>query len=150
MSPQQGGIALVIVLILLSILTMLALAGAATATAELAMAGHEQYRKLASEAASSGIEQAMVRIRTMAVPVSTPATIATDHTTTTSRYVGDEQLLPNSSAGKLVGHHYSIESIGRSERDASAIQLQGALSIVPAGTLHTYGQIGSGLGGSGP
>lgn len=145
---QQQGVALVIVLVLLTILTMLALAGAATASAELAMAGHEQYRELASAAASSGIEQAMSRIRSLSTPMEPALTFETASSTTRIRYAGDEVALPQSSAEKLVGRHYVIESTGRSEREAMDQQVQGALSIVAeAGTL-TFGQLGNGLEGT--
>ena len=40
------------------ILSLLAVAGMSMSTAEMAMAGNEQFRRLASDAASAGIETA--------------------------------------------------------------------------------------------
>lgn len=142
----ECGVALVIVLILLAILTLLALAGAATATAELTMAGHEQYRTLASEAASNGIELGIARIRTLPAPIASPVVLASALGSATLRYAGDELALPQSSVEKLVGHHYVIDSTGRSERGAVEMQTQGALSIEAAVATQTYGRLGSGLG----
>src|SRR5262249_37177140 len=72
------GAALVIVLALLTILGLLAVTSMSMGAAELAMAGNEQYRRAASDAASAGIELAIARVgaetaipSTFDVPVST-------------------------------------------------------------------------------
>lgn len=144
---RETGVALVVVLILLSILSMLAIAGASTATAELAMAGNDQYRRRAADAASDGIEQAVSQLNAGAGA----STIATTTHTATSRAAGDEADLPQSSTGKLIGHHYVIESTGSAERGATDRQTQGVLVIVPTAGIDTFQREGSGLtGGSGP
>ena len=53
-------------MILLAILSLLAVAGMSMSTAEMAMAGNEQFHRLASDAASAGIETAIARLRTAA------------------------------------------------------------------------------------
>jgi type IV pilus assembly protein PilX len=58
-SPGQRGAALVVGLLLLVVLTMLAISGMATASLELRMAGNEQYRKRAFQAADAAIERAI-------------------------------------------------------------------------------------------
>jgi Tfp pilus assembly protein PilX len=152
----QRGTTLIIVLLLLLILTMLMLASAGTATAELVMAGNEQYRKHASDAASAGIEQAIARIAASgATNVSVPPTAfggsATDTYATTTQYAGQESALPQSSANKFVGLHYAIVSTGTSLRGAVDVQTQGVLVVAPTGNTGTFSRIGSGLqGGSGP
>jgi len=157
---MERGVALVIVLVLLAILTMLVMASAGTATAELVMAGNEQYREHASDAAAAGIEQAMVRLRSTsgeptsasitAGPVTTPGS-ATDSYTTTTRYIGDETSLPQSSAGKLIGYHYVIQSVGNAPRGAVDEQTQGVLIIAPTAGADMFHRIGRGLtGASGP
>jgi hypothetical protein len=141
---SHSGTVLVIVLILLTLLSVLALAGAATANAELVMASHEQYRKRASEAASSGIELAMMRIR-VAVALLGTTVITSDHAAITMQYVGDEGALPGTSIARIVGHHYQIDSTGDSLRGAVEIQSQGALAIEPTGGIHTYSRLEGGL-----
>lgn len=133
---KQQGAALVIGLILLLILTLLAVTGMNTATSELIMAGNEQFRQNAFQAAEAGIEQAIsvlptvpqsgtaVVVADVAVPGST-----TDEFTTSSRYLGDDLNLPGFSAGKFVGFHYEIASTGVSARNANAQHAQGAFVI---------------------
>lgn len=141
---SHSGTVLVIVLILLTLLSVLALAGAATANAELTMASHEQYRKRAAEAASSGIELAMTQIRAASGLLGTTAFTA-DHAAVAMRYVGDEASLPGASVAKLVGHHYQIDSTGDSLRGAVEMQSQGALAIEATGGVQTYGRLERGL-----
>ncbi len=144
---RDSGVALVVVLVLLSILSMLAIAGASTATAELAMAGNDQFRRRAADAASDGIEQAVSQLN---VGPGASAIVTSTHMTTT-RAAGDEGDLPQSSAGKLVGHHYVIESTGTAERGATDALTQGVIVVVPAAGIDTFQREGSGLtGGSGP
>lgn len=141
---SHSGTVLVIVLILLTLLSVLALAGAATASAELTMASHEQFRKRAAEAASSGSELAMARIRAGVASLGTTA-FTTDHATITMQFVGDEDALPGTSIAKLVGHHYQIDSTGDSLRGAVEMQSQGALAVEANGGVHTYGRLERGL-----
>src|SRR5882672_11919751 len=56
---RQRGAALVIGLILLLLLTLLAVSGMNSASLEFIMAGNEQYRANAFQAAEAGIEQSM-------------------------------------------------------------------------------------------
>jgi Tfp pilus assembly protein PilX len=154
---MERGVALVIVLVLLAILTMLVIASAGTATAELAMAGNEQYREHASNAASTGIEQSLANfpatptaIAIETGPTSVPGS-SMDSYTTSTRLAGEETGLPQSSAEKLIGYHYVIESAGVSLRGAVDEQTQGVLVVAPAGGTATYTRAGTGLaGGSSP
>jgi Tfp pilus assembly protein PilX len=145
---MERGIALVVVLVLLAILTLLVIASAGTATAELTMAGNEQYRKLASDAASSGIERALVRVQQIS---SAPDVVALNEGAATIRYAREEAGLPQSSAEKLIGYHYVIDSVGNSLRGAVDEQSQGVLMLVPILGTSTFHRMESGLtGGSGP
>jgi type IV pilus assembly protein PilX len=56
---MQAGAALVVGLLLLLVLTLLAISGMTTATLELQMAGNEQYKERAFQAADAAIEHAM-------------------------------------------------------------------------------------------
>jgi hypothetical protein len=116
LSHAQTGAALAVALILLVVLTLLAVSGMGMATAELAMAGNEQLRRRASDAASAALETALA-----------------DPTGAEWRYLGDEAVLPRFSAEKFVGRHYVIERVGEAPRGARDVQVQGVLVIAPKG-----------------
>lgn len=146
--PRQRGAALVVGLILLLVLTLLAVVGMNTATSELIMAGNEQFRQNAFQAAETGIEQAVTALAT--VPQSgTPVVVAdqpvpgsaVDEYTTESQYMGDDLNLPGFSAGKFVGFHYQITSTGTSARNANARNRQGAFVIQSSGGGGSFGSI---------
>ncbi|HKT71403.1 MAG TPA: PilX N-terminal domain-containing pilus assembly protein [Steroidobacteraceae bacterium] len=155
---KQHGAALVVGLILLLVLTLLAITGMGTAVTELVMAGNEQYRENASQNATAGIEAAIPTVGTVpptedaavaAGPVPVPGTDRPDQETYSTKiaYVGEENDLPQSSAGKFIGLHYVIESTGQSARNASDTQQQGLLVITPSGNVNTeMGKVGAGLG----
>lgn len=138
---HQRGAALVIGLIMLLILTILAFTGVNTATTELAMASNEQFRRNAAEASAAGVEESIAALGLVGTTPGATATLpeaalgddeATTYTTTT-RYVGDEFGLPQSSADKFIGVHYEIESTGTSARNARDVQTQGVMVITSAG-----------------
>ncbi|HPF25843.1 MAG TPA: hypothetical protein P5528_15810 [Steroidobacteraceae bacterium] len=156
--PQrQTGAALVVGLILLVVLTMLALTGTNTSRTELVMAQNEQFRKNAALAASAGIERAIGALGAVpAVPGAPPTVVAdvelvpgeAERYTTTSRYVGDELNLPQSSANRFIGLHYEIASDGTSVRNAADRQLQGIMVVATSGGAageQSVGQLGTGL-----
>ena len=62
---KQHGAALVVGLLMLVILTLLAIAGMNTASTELVMAGNEQFRENAFQAAETGIERTLVKLYTI-------------------------------------------------------------------------------------
>ena len=121
------------------------------------MAGHEQYSEHASDAASTGIEQALTNLPATPTataietgPTAVPGTTM-DSYTTSIRFAGEEMGLPQSSAEKLIGYHYVIDSAGVSLRGAVDEQTQGVLVVAPAGGTATYTRAGTGLaGGSSP
>lgn len=154
---RQRGAALAVGLILLTILTLLAITGFGTATTELVMAGNEQYRKNASQAASAGVEDVIERIGAVSTVASAPPTVfgpspvgpaGTDEYVVSVRFAGVETGLPQSSVDKFVGLHFVIESTGTSRRGASETQVQGVFVVAPAagGGAESYGRLGSGLG----
>ncbi len=154
---RQRGAALVIALLMLMILTILALSGMNTATTELAMAGNEQYRRNAAQAATAGIEQAISRLGTVptspgAAPTVVAPTLLPESTSerygTSSRFIGDENGLPQSSADKFVGLHFQIDSTGTSLRNASDEQVQGVMVVAASGSSGgntSFTQLGGGL-----
>jgi type IV pilus assembly protein PilX len=153
---RERGAALAVALILLLVLTILAFTGMSTATLELTMSGNEQYRRNAAQAASAGIEQAISRLGSVStVAGAAPTVIAptllpestTDRWSTSSRYLGDETGLPQSSADKFVGLHYEIESTGTSARNARDLQTQGVLIVAATGSAgnSSFARLGEGL-----
>jgi len=148
------GAALVVALTLLMILTLLAVTGMSMSTAELVMAGNEQYRRIASDAASAGIERAVARLA--AAPANRVTTSIRGEPTEASdprsgpylastRFVGEEWNLPGSSADKFVGLHFEIESTGKSARRASDVQVQGAMVVEPQSGVATQRRLAEGL-----
>lgn len=139
--PQaQKGAALIIGLLLLTVLTLLAITGMNTASTELTMAGNEQFRQNAFEAAETGIEQALVVLPTLSqglAPVVVGATnvpnSTTDQYSTSTQYLGEDQNIPNFGIGKFTGYHYEITSQGTSARNAQAQHVEGAFVIQKAG-----------------
>jgi type IV pilus assembly protein PilX len=153
---RQHGAALVVALIMLLILTILALTGMSTATTELTMAGNDQFRHNAAQAATAGIELAIADVGRVAttpgatVKLADAALVAdstTDRYTTTARFIGDESGLPQSSAGKFIGLHYVIDSAGTSARNARDLQTQGVMVVAPSGGAgsNSFSQLGTGL-----
>jgi Tfp pilus assembly protein PilX len=130
-------------MILLFILSLLAVAGMSMSTAEMVMAGNEQFRRLASDAASAGIETAASRLRISRAE----GEVSADAFVATVRLAGDEVSLPQSSADKFVGQHFEIASTGHSARGASDVQTQGVLVITATNGVTTSGQVGTGLQG---
>jgi hypothetical protein len=143
-ATAQRGAALVIGMVLLVILTLLAITGMNMASTELVMAGNEQYRQRADQAADLGVEQAISQLST--VPTTTGATVTVGPSAvaagtpetwqSVSQYMGlGAVALPGSSVGKNSALVYRIVSTGTSSRNANTVIEQGALraSAVAAG-----------------
>jgi Tfp pilus assembly protein PilX len=139
---RQRGAALVMGLILLVVITLLAVVGMNIANTELASATSEQLRMRAFNAAETGLE---ARIQSLPLdgdtdptpdvraavavensPRNTATGTAADTYTTTTTYRGQGNMLSRYSAGTFVGFHYSVESTGRSVRNAEAVHTAGA------------------------
>lgn len=136
-------------LILLVVLTMLAVSGMNSASTELIMAGNEQYRQSAFQAAQTGIEQAIADLASVpqssspiVVPPTAVAGSATDRYSTSSRYMGEESNVAGASTGDFVGFHYEIISTGTSARNATSQHVQGAFVIQNSGGAGTFGPLG--------
>ena len=120
--PKTKGSTLVVGLLLLALISMLALSAASTAHVELSLARNEQFRENAASAASAGIESAISRIVSSALPESTaiemraslPAIAASFEVRT--RFLGHETGLPQAPGAQLVGAHFEIIAIGHSSR----------------------------------
>jgi type IV pilus assembly protein PilX len=146
---KQRGAALVIGLLLLVILTLLAISGMNSASTELIMAGNEQYRQKAFNAASTGVEQAIVDLpkakQSLTTATTVPKTLVTgadakDSYETSTQYLGVEENVAGFSAGRFSAFHYEITATGTALRDATSVQDQGAFLIQRSDT-GTFGSI---------
>ncbi len=135
---RQRGAALVIGLVLLLVLTLLAVSGMHSASVELIMAGNEQYRQNAFQAAEAGIEDAVRNGAfdgvTVDASLADVAYTATDIYTVTITPQLDGQIL-SAGAGntyEVSGNiHYEIESRGESVRGAQVTHWQGVAQLTP-------------------
>jgi hypothetical protein len=146
----QRGAALVVALLLLVILTLLATTGMRTSVAELWMAGSEQFRRLAAEAASEGVEAGIGRVRATRGSLSSETSLdggsAIAPYTATIRRAGTETSIPGSSAEKFIGEHFEIESTGAAPRGALDVQVQGVMVMSSRNGVRTFHRTGEGLG----
>jgi hypothetical protein len=151
---NESGAALVIALVMLLVLTILAFTGLNTSVTETVMATNEQFRQSAGRAASAGVEAAIGNIGAVATtrgaaPVASGwrnlGASPVDQFNTRTQFLGDERNLPQSSADKFVGLHFSIESEGRSARNARDQQVQGVFVVASTGGNSDFGQTGTGL-----
>jgi type IV pilus assembly protein PilX len=140
MRRGQQGAALIIGLILLMVLTLLAISGMNSASLEFIMAGNEQYRANAFQAAEAGIEQSMVQGNfNPGAPAQAlaGATTANDSWAATINPPVNSQpmTLVNGSNGSVVNvFFFEVQSIGQAVRGAQANNLQGVAVMSPAGS----------------
>jgi type IV pilus assembly protein PilX len=134
---RQQGAALVVGLLLLLVLTLLAVSGMNSASLEFIMAGNEQYRSNAFQAAEAGIEQTM---SLGAFNPGSPAQALNGAPTATDAWAATvtPQLLGvplpalwGNSWNSFSTYHFEISSTGTSTRGARAINLQGVAVISP-------------------
>ena len=139
----QQGAALVIGLILLLVLTLLAVSGMNSASLEFIMAGNEQYRQNAFQAAETGVDVTYANVALVPGVLSVPGAGAVPNSTTDSWVTATTSLVagasmsppPNpraNSFGKFSYFNYEIQSTGTSVRNASAVNIQGISQIGPA------------------
>jgi type IV pilus assembly protein PilX len=133
----QNGAALVIGMILLLVLTLLAVAGMSSASLEFIMAGNEQLRANAFQAAEAGIEQSLrTGVLNPGAPVQAMngATTATDTWTSTVTPQLAGAALPalwGNSWNSFSTYHFEVQSTGSSVRGAQANNWQGVAVISP-------------------
>jgi len=134
---QQRGAALVIGLILLLLLTLLAVSGMNSASLEFIMAGNEQYRANAFQAAEAGIEQSMslgVFNPGAALQNLNGAPNATDSWATAIQpqlFGAPQPALWGNSWNSFSTYHFEITSTGTAVRSARAVNTQGVAVISP-------------------
>jgi len=134
----QRGAALIIGLILLLVLTLLAVAGMNSASMEFIMAGNEQYRQNAFQAAETGIEQTIAggtfnpANATVNLNGGVPGSTDTWNANIVTQLGGAPQgALWGNSWNSFSTFHFEIQSTGASTRSASAANVQGIAVISP-------------------
>lgn len=134
---RQQGAALVVGLLLLLVLTLLAVSGMNSASLEFIMAGNEQYRSNAFQAAEGGIEQSMsLGVFNPGSPAQAlngaPTATDTWTATLTPQLLGVPlPAMWGNSWNSFSTYHFEITSTGSSTRGARAINLQGVAVISP-------------------
>jgi Tfp pilus assembly protein PilX len=148
---RQRGVSLVVVLLLLAVIMLLASTAIRMSVGEIRMAGNEQFHREAVDAASTGLEVLIARLGNAggapAVRTSTESqAIGTASGFTASvRAAGVESVLVGSSAGRLSGEHFEIESTGNSSREARDVQVQGVMVVTASNGVARFSRIGTGL-----
>jgi type IV pilus assembly protein PilX len=139
MKRHQEGAALIVGLVMLSIITLLAITALNTSSTELIMAGNEQFRERALQAADAGIERAtrvLASVPQNGIPKPDSGAIAAqpeDTYTLSSVYIGTDDDIPGFSSNQFAGYHYRIVSTGLSRRNARSIHEQGAYVLGGSG-----------------
>jgi len=134
---RQQGAALVVGLLLLLVLTLLAVSGMNSASLEFVMAGNEQYRSNAFQAAEAGIEQTILQGTfnpgSPAQTLTGTPTATDSWTATVTPQLGGVPLAAiwGNSWNSFSTYHFEINSTGTSVRSASALNLQGVAVISP-------------------
>ncbi len=140
-ATRQRGAALIIGLVLLMVLTLLAVSGMNSASLEFIMAGNEQYRSNAFQAAEVGVAQALAQGDFSANVVgpqpfagATNGNDAWAATITMPVGTNTRQAPPNFSAtGTFTGFYFEIASQGTSSRGATENSTQGLYVLAPGG-----------------
>lgn len=143
----QQGAALVIGLILLLVLTLLAVSGMNSASLEFIMAGNEQYRQNAFQAAETGVDVSYATFGTTVALIpggpdlpgagAVPNSTTESWTTVTSSLATGASMSPPpnpraNSFGRFSYFNYDLTSTGVSVRGARAVNIQGISQIGPA------------------
>jgi type IV pilus assembly protein PilX len=134
----QSGAALVIGLVLLVVLTLLAVSSMNSASLEFIMAGNEQYRANAFQAAEVGIEQTMFQGTWSTTdpngkPYGPGLNGADSWATVVNQPVGTTAQKPpyNYDLDRFKTFHFEILSTGTSARGANAVNTQGVMILSP-------------------
>jgi type IV pilus assembly protein PilX len=135
---RQQGAALVIGLILLMVLTLLAVSSMNSASLEFIMAGNEQYRANAFQAAEAGIEQSLVQgifNPDAAAQNLKGANNATDNwASAITLPLGNvpQPALWGNSWNSFATYHFEVASTGTAVRTATAVNTQGVAFFAPS------------------
>jgi type IV pilus assembly protein PilX len=135
----EQGAALIVGLLLLLVLTILGISGMNTASLEFIMAGNEQFKNNAFQAAETGIQSVAVASNNFVASDTAPPTTTTGNAISGSAdtydatvvFVGKGNTLAGNSTGtsgaatQFAGYYFTITGTGRSARGAQATNVQG-------------------------
>lgn len=138
---KQRGAALIVGLMMLVVVTLLAVTAVSTSSTELVMAGNEQFRDRAFQAAEAGVEDAIRKSRSTDSDVPfkfgnyidlnnlAMASDATDVHSARLQAVGATKMVGESS--KFIGQLFKITSTGTSARNSSSAHEVGEWVLSP-------------------
>ncbi len=139
-STRQRGAALAVGLILLLVITLLALSGMSSASLELMMAGNEQFRQDAFQAAEAGIADTIATgsfnpsdesLQRTAIAIS--GSTATFDSRLTPELDGRAQpAIWGNRWDSFATYHFEVQSVGHGgARNAMATNMQGIAVLAP-------------------
>jgi Tfp pilus assembly protein PilX len=142
-NSRQRGAALITGLVLLAVITLLAVVGMNISNSELASATSEQLRMRAFQAAETGLEHGLAKMREVSTSTKEPQPFdpegATgspedddgnpiDTYTLTFTHRGDGPA-PGYSSNDYAAIHFSVVSEGKSARNTTVAHEQGAFAV---------------------
>jgi Tfp pilus assembly protein PilX len=140
---RQRGAALITGLVLLAVITLLAVVGMNISNSELASATSEQLRMRAFQAAETGLEHGLIDMKDVGTNTKDPQVFdpvgvtgapededgnAIDTFTNTITYRGPG-MAPGFSGNDYAALHFSVVSEGKSARDTTVANEQGAFTV---------------------
>ncbi len=135
----EAGAALIVGLILLLVLTLLGVSGMNMATLELRMAGNEQSRQAAFQAAETGIDLALTQgdySTTAGKTVDADMGTAHVHDTVTfvqTTPVPDKAFSLGVAGGGVQAYHFEVKAVGTVPGGATSTHTQRFYVVGPAG-----------------
>lgn len=142
---RQRGVALFVGLILLLVITVLAVAAMTMATSDLRMAANRQFHENAFQAASRGLQLAMItpNLPTTGASVTVASTAVPGNSIDTYEYTvtfdPDNGVTGVPAGGYSLGtssgfsaFHFEVQATGKSVRGSEVLQEQGFYIIGPS------------------
>ena len=161
-NSRQRGAALIVGLMMLVVVTLLAVTAVSTSSTELVMAGNEQFRERAFQAAEAGVENAIRKARSgdSDVPstylgyldlngIAMGSESADSHSTRLQAY-GASSLVGNNGS-KFIGAIFRVTATGSSARNSQSAHEVGTWVLAPwddAAFTARAGTVGGGGNGS--
>jgi hypothetical protein len=133
---RMRGVALAVAMGLLLILALLLVQALGGAAGETALAGNQQFRQAAFEAAEGGLVAARQRLLTsnaLTFPALNRAVDGSpvDRSVTAFYYRGDGAPVAGYSLDRFVPRHFELGSTGRSARGAQVVLTEGVDRLDP-------------------
>ena len=162
-NSRQRGAALIVGLMMLVVVTLLAVTAVSTSSTELVMAGNEQFRERAFQAAEAGVENAIRKARSGDTDVPDAyleyldlnniamGSEATDSHSSRLQAYGASSLVGNNGT-RFVGAIFRVTATGSSARNSQSAHEVGTWVLAPwddSSFSRLTGIVGGGGNGSG-